>query len=656
MSLSKKSAFSCDQCRRRKVRCGGEQPSCKRCVAREETCEYKLPPTLSYTQKLESRVEELERLVSQLQIPPAPSEGSGGSPQPGSPKPRSGLPPVSFQGLKIDDQGSITYHGATSFFHLPNAGVDNPSTPTVTDPSASLDGERIRQKLVSNAWHQRALETFADTPEPFQFLLKTHWCWIQPLFNFVYRPAFTRDMEVSGPYYSHALLNTMLSHSIRWCRKSQISHLLVPYEDGEVFSRQARTLLFDELRTGQSSIPTVQTLLLLSAQECSYGNRTQAWLYSGMAFRLIEDLGICIDGQKYAGSARLSDEDIEIRRRLFWSCYFWDKMISLYLGRSPTLQHSSVNPPQIMLDDSAENELWSPHGIVYPEGMEYTPTQAHSISCFVRMCQLSEIFNQILIHIYDPLQENSEDEIQTCLVVEGEALKRWWKDLPDFLRIDPREMPLQCPPSHIVTLNCLYHTFTILLYRPMLFQRSEVADQKKDPNHLVECISSATSIIAIFDLFCKTFGDNFCILSLSYSVYTAASIFLLQIQAGMSQDEQTVARLRFSIYSLERVKSTNTVIASALDLINKALSKLDMDLSGTAIQSLDHTGYTAPVQGEFIHHIAEPVPIVPQVGADGNFQDAYLYNFNPDNFEVTKEMLEAFSSLEPVDATVSRLW
>lgn len=106
-------------------------------------------------------------------------------------------------------------------------------------------------------------------------------------------------------------------------------------------------------------------------------------------------------------------------------------------------------------------------------------------------------------------------------------------------------------------LSCLYHTFKILLYRPMLFQRSEVTDQKPDPNHLVECISSATSIIAIFDLFCKTFGDSYCILSLSYSVYTAASIFLLQIQVGMSQDEQTLARLKFSIYSLERVKSTN---------------------------------------------------------------------------------------------------
>jgi hypothetical protein len=93
-----------------------------------------------------------------------------------------------------------------------------------------------------------------------------------------------------------------------------------------------------------------------------------------------------------------------------------------------------------------------------------------------------------------------------------------------------------------------------------------------------------------------------------------------------------------------------------LDLITKALSKLDIDLSGLAIHSLTPTDYTPPVQGELLPLLPDPVPIVPQVGADGNLQDAYIYNFNPDNFEVTKEMLEAFSSLEPVDATVSRLW
>ncbi|KAL3477630.1 hypothetical protein BJX99DRAFT_225848 [Aspergillus californicus] len=40
-----KSAFSCDQCRKRKVKCGGEQPNYTRCISRQDTCLYKLGPT-----------------------------------------------------------------------------------------------------------------------------------------------------------------------------------------------------------------------------------------------------------------------------------------------------------------------------------------------------------------------------------------------------------------------------------------------------------------------------------------------------------------------------------------------------------------------------------------------------------------------------------
>lgn len=39
---TKKSAFSCEPCRRRKVKCGGEQPVCSRCLARNDACVYKL--------------------------------------------------------------------------------------------------------------------------------------------------------------------------------------------------------------------------------------------------------------------------------------------------------------------------------------------------------------------------------------------------------------------------------------------------------------------------------------------------------------------------------------------------------------------------------------------------------------------------------------
>jgi hypothetical protein len=60
------------------------------------------------------------------------------------------------------------------------------------------------------------------------------------------------------------------------------------------------------------------------------------WLYSGMAFRMAFDMGIHLPSDKLQAFVKsLSTEDIEIRKRLFWSCYTWDKTISIYLGRMP---------------------------------------------------------------------------------------------------------------------------------------------------------------------------------------------------------------------------------------------------------------------------------------------------------------------------------
>lgn len=105
------------------------------------------------------------------------------------------------------------------------------------------------------------------------------------------------------------------------------------------------------------------------------------------------------------------------------------------------------------VDDSNENEMWAPFGLMYPDGVKYPPIAAHSTSCFMRMCQLSVIFNQILIHMYDPLQQNSEAEMQECLIRQEAALKEWWDDLPSFLKIEASVLPPLSPPSHVVTLK-----------------------------------------------------------------------------------------------------------------------------------------------------------------------------------------------------------
>lgn len=125
----------------------------------------------------------------------------------------------------------------------------------------------------------------------------------------------------------------------------------------------------------------------------------------------------------------------------------------------------------------------------------------------------------------------------------------------------------------LTKFSCLYHVLKILLYRPTLSRRWYIPNSilMPDPNHLVECIKSATSIIAIYDLFCRSFGDGHCILSLSYSVFTAASVFLLQIQALTSQDERAIHNLEFCIHALQRVVSINPGKANSNQIIGLLL-------------------------------------------------------------------------------------
>ncbi|PLB33621.1 putative C6 transcription factor [Aspergillus candidus] len=604
--LPRKSAFSCEVCRKRKVKCNGASPACSRCAVRGELCVYSLAPTLSYTKQLEARVAQLENALSKVHVqqPSETDSGEGPSPakrtrSPGSQTPLRDRRQSSeelardLDGLQVEHDGRISFHGPTSLFQLPGGALKE--TSPASQLTTPLEGRK--ERLVNNAWRERAYEQMATMPEPYQYLLDSHWCWIQPLFNFVYRPAFTRDMKINGPYYSDALLNALLSHSVRWCKtEPRIGPILNSFDGGAQFAHRAVTELYDSLKVGHVGIPTIQTLLLLSAQECGRGNRTQAWLYSGMAFRMLDDLGVSIDSLKYSDSAKLNDEDVEIRNRLFWSCYFWDKMVSLYFGRSPTMQNSRVSPPQTILDNTAEIENWTPHGVVFPDGFHYPPTQAHSTSAFVKMCGLAEILHEILVHIYDPIRQVSEMELYSCVEEQAQNLAEWWEELPDFLKLIVSDLPPFSPPAHIVILNCLYHTINILLHRPILCSKSN--RPPSDKSHLVQCMISATAILSLFDMFCNTFGDGHVVLSLAYSVYTAASIFLLEVQALKYAAPGTLEKLKFCIYALERVKISNPVMATALGLIYRELQKLQVDINVT----LSPTQSTQPFQPQSHSH------------------------------------------------------
>ena len=118
--------------------------------------------------------------------------------------------------ISVDSSGEVCYHNPTSAIHeapsterrLSNGVAFAACSPervsTISDDKCD-DTSEIKHSLVSNAAIQRRCEAVAvesmaisqnEVPsEMASELLKLHWCWIHPMFMFVYRPAFTRKFQ-----------------------------------------------------------------------------------------------------------------------------------------------------------------------------------------------------------------------------------------------------------------------------------------------------------------------------------------------------------------------------------------------------------------------------------------------------------------------------
>lgn len=130
-------------------------------------------PTLSYTQRLEHRIKELEDQVATYSKSPISTVPSSSHSSPPAFSPHDASSQIRLlvednpamtrrlRGLKMEDRGSFSYPGATGFFHLP-AERNNSSGDNFL-PLTEANAER-RERLVNNALQQRALENMSDIP------------------------------------------------------------------------------------------------------------------------------------------------------------------------------------------------------------------------------------------------------------------------------------------------------------------------------------------------------------------------------------------------------------------------------------------------------------------------------------------------------------
>ena len=228
--------------------------------------------------------------------------------------------------IVVSSNGMPSYHGRTST--LFEESYHDRSTP---EANSKMPEEWVEKGLIAEAACQRQLEDVnfrlgkldfdGVEPELGQHLLSLHWNRQHHSFLITYRPAFMRDMACNGPNFSKLLLNAIFFSASKFSPRRELRRDADDVRTaGWKFRERVRGLLGGAL--DKSDITTIQALLIMCNSLFALGDeRSAAWLYAGLAFRMIVDLGIHVDKAGLTTQRKFSDEDLEIRRRVFWAAF-----------------------------------------------------------------------------------------------------------------------------------------------------------------------------------------------------------------------------------------------------------------------------------------------------------------------------------------------
>ncbi|KAH8667677.1 fungal-specific transcription factor domain-containing protein [Ilyonectria robusta] len=547
--------FACTTCKSRKVKCSGDQPLCRGCGRSGEECVWPSQnSTESRLRNANARIRDLEasiRSSSQDQQAPDTSRRPESVVPVTVAQPASDLSPVAandtaspstsrsllnpasslwFQ-AGIGDDGTITYNGPTSRFHagsLKEGGGADGHEPN----SPHIDTLRSQYALMDSVW------TPLITTQP--FIRGTGVAT-----ETVYRPAMIMDLALGGPYCSNFLLMCIFGLVARHLPKQHPNFQGVGR--GDQYIAQAKMLLLEEMAAPRLSITTIQGLLILGGRQGAMGNSSEGWLYTGMALRMMTDIGLHLDTTKLAKLERWTPAEIETRKRLYNSAYIWDKTLSLALGRPPSL----TRPPfftQDILDKFDDDRPWRPvHALEVLE--TFSPSPSLNSSAFCAFCRIHEITTDMML-LFSRIP--SHEHFTTQVGDLDARFQQWYDELPNGLKIsEPAAMP-QSPPPHIVSLNLLYHTLRILLRRPYLI---------------------SPDMYAIHGLYTRTFPHRPMTYQVSYCIFIAATIEVQELRTASTQfrRDEAATRLGAAVRVLQDEASHTPGIGRSLDTIRRLL-------------------------------------------------------------------------------------
>ncbi|KAF8512680.1 fungal-specific transcription factor domain-containing protein [Hysterangium stoloniferum] len=510
--------------------------------------------------------------------------------------------------LSLNEESQLRYHGEVSGLHIlgmsdrrdkrnegglwrfPRAGVWPRASRMELDGGGVGAGEEVLRQLGRDEQEQ---------------LLRLYFSYVHPVLPLMLPDVFWREFRGEAPSHSPPslqplstfpaptvsplLLLSMFAIAARY--KSEPAEPL-PLNEGDMWNagdgylEGARRILNQTYASSRPS--TCQALLLLSYREVGIGAMAQAWLYVGMAVRMAQDLGLHRSADRWSrtGSELFSEEERQVRKRIWFSCVIMDKYVSTYIGRPLSIFERDFDTPYPVEDPKEENDLWlrdsSPCAGEAISDTElpssYVPVPGRIMTCFNASARLSGILSNIVESIYVIQPPPSHSRHAESVKLE-KKLDMWYLGLPECLRL-PRsgQKSLPLPPPHVLTLHMQYWCSVLLLHRPFInVRRKATAEDPDDPASRKSfdlCAMAATKISNIVRLY----KLNFCIKRspafLTYYVFSAGIMHMTTLSMPPSDDVQALLGLQTCMETLQSMSTLWPSAGRAWELLYGA--KIDM--------------------------------------------------------------------------------
>ncbi|KAK3725423.1 hypothetical protein LTR37_000393 [Vermiconidia calcicola] len=351
---------SCDACRERKVKCDAtDTTSCSECSSRGVKCQFtketnRRMSSIKQVQDLEKQLSVAKQQINQLRTmlqeggatdleANAASIPTLNLPDPSAKERRPGPPAI--EGFD-ETRANIRNYGRGIFKPPPPFRVFG-SQPNYPHVAQTLPPKPVADRLLSH--YHGSVHVYAP---------HIHW----PTFIQEYENAYRLGTFQQSPHIWVSLFYGVLA-----CGTLMDPQPNASAQEGEGAGYLDMSIRSINTWSDELTVDSVSASLLISIYFIESNIRSAGWMWLGAAVRNAQDIGLHTDRGPYP------PVEAEMRRRVWWSVYNWDRIVSLEIGRPLMIDDDDceVSEPTPVDDDCIRPTgiIPQPPGSMAPNGL-----------------------------------------------------------------------------------------------------------------------------------------------------------------------------------------------------------------------------------------------------------------------------------------------